>query len=291
MSISASLIQEVRRMTDAPILKCKKALEAANGDKDAAIDLLRKEGAATALKKGSRVACEGVVKAIVKDGMALIMEINCETDFTARNDYFTGFVDVVVDAVFSHQPADLEALSALVLQDEKSVEQMRQELVGRIGENIQVRRFELYRADSQLVSAYQHGQKIGVIVQLSKGSVDAGRDVAMQAAATSPLALNADQIPAAVVEKERALFSEQVKGMDKPQNVIDNIIGGKLNKFLEENTLMGQPFVKDPKVKVRDFLKANDTDVVSFIRYELGEGIEKKTMSFADEVEQARGSV
>lgn len=291
MSISASLIQEVRRITDAPILKCKKALEAAGGDKEAAIDLLRKEGAATAVKKGTRVACEGTVKAIVKDGMALILEVNCETDFTARNEHFTGFVDTVVNAIFAHQPADVAELSAVILQDGKSIESAREELVGRIGENIQVRRFALYRSDSDLVSAYQHGQKIGVIVQLAKGSVEAGRDVAMQAAATSPLALNADQIPADAVEKERLLFAEQVKDMNKPQNVIDNIIAGKLNKFLEENTLMGQPFVKDPKVKVRDFLKSNDTDVTSFIRYELGEGIEKKTVSFADEVEQARGSV
>ncbi len=291
MSISASLIQEVRRITDAPILKCKKALEATAGDKDAAIEILRKEGAATAVKKSSRVACEGVVKAVSRDGMALNIEINCETDFTARNDYFQNFVNTVVDAVFADRPSDVATLSQIKVNDGRSIEELRQELVGRIGENIQIRRFALYHSHSQLVSAYQHGQKIGVIVKLSKGSVDAGRDVAMQAAATSPLALNADQIPAEAIDKERALFAEQVKGMDKPQNVIDSIVSGKLNKFLEENTLLGQPFVKDPKVKVRDFLKAHHTDVESFVRYELGEGIEKKTMSFADEVEQARGSV
>ena len=288
MSIDKSLIQEVRAITDAPILKCKKALEDAGGDKQKAIEILREIGAATAVKKGSRVACEGVVIAEAKDGHAVLLEVNSETDFTAKNEHFKGFVQQVLAAIFAHNPADIDALMALDAGGQ-TLEEVRQALVGRIGENIQVRRFALFTGTA---AAYQHGIKIGVIVHLADGgSVDAGRDAAMQVAATNPLALDADGIPAESIEREKALFASQVKDMNKPANVIENIVKGKMNKFTEENTLLGQAFVKDPKLKVRDYLQQQSTQVLQYTRFELGEGIEKKSVSFADEVEQAKGSV
>jgi elongation factor Ts len=288
MSIDKSLIQEVRAITDAPILKCKKALEDAGGDKQKAIEILREIGAATAVKKGSRVACEGVVIAEAKDGHAVLLEVNSETDFTAKNEHFKGFVQQVLAAIFAHNPADIDALMALDAGGQ-TLEEVRQALVGRIGENIQVRRFALFTGTA---AAYQHGIKIGVIVHLADGgSVDAGRDAAMQVAATNPLALDADGIPAESIEREKALFASQVKDMNKPANVIENIVKGKMNKFTEENTLLGQACVKDPKLKVRDYLQQQSTQVLQYTRFELGEGIEKKSVSFADEVEQAKGSV
>tara|TARA_Y200000002_G_scaffold29403_1_gene21963 strand:- start:4780 stop:5655 length:876 start_codon:yes stop_codon:yes gene_type:complete len=291
MGITKQDIHEIRQITDAPILKCKKALEEAGGDKERAIEILREMGTATAQKKGARVACEGVVAIKMQDQQLIILEVNSETDFAAKNEFFKNFVSQVANTIMDSDVNDVQGLSDIKLETGQTLEATRQELVGKIGENIQVRRFEKMVADEGLLAFYQHGEKIGVIVKLAKGSADIGRDVAMQIAATNPSALNKDQMDPKLIAKEREIFQSQVDGLNKPENVLENIINGKLNKFINENTVLGQAFVKDPKLSVGDYLKQNDTEVESYIRFELGEGIEKKTVSFADEVEQAKGSV
>lgn len=290
MAVTAKDIQIIRQRTNAPLLKCKEALMKADGDHDKALDILREMGAASAVKKGDRMATEGVVKALSSGSKTVILEVNSETDFAAKNEGFIAFVDTVAHCALSQQPESVEALNGLEINGQ-TIEAHRQELVGKIGENIQVRRFDILDAADGTNCIYQHGQKITVVVRLEQGSEEVGRDVAMQVAATNPLALDQAGIPAEKIEKEKAIFEGQIKDMDKPANVLENIIKGKINKFVEENTLLGQVFVKDSKQKVRDYLKANNAVVAEFVRYELGEGMEKKTVSFADEVEQARGSI
>ena len=228
----------------------------------------------------------------MKEQRAEMGELSCEKDFVAKNPEFLKCCDELAGAIIKFPENCLMTdLPKIPLKDGKTVDDVRVELVGKIGENIQVRRFEKIVADEGLLAFYQHGEKIGVIVKLAKGSADIGRDVAMQIAATNPSALNKDQMDPKLIAKEREIFQSQVDGLNKPENVLENIINGKLNKFINENTVLGQAFVKDPKLSVGDYLKQNDTEVESYIRFELGEGIEKKTVSFADEVEQAKGSV
>ena len=284
MAITASLVKELRERTGSGMMECKKALVETDGDIEAAAELMRKSGAAKADKKAGRVAADGAIKVSVSDDgkSAVILEINSETDFVAKDDNFQAFADEVLAAVAQHKPASVEELSALTLASGQSVEEARQALIAKVGENIQVRRFEIVESDASIAS-YLHGARIGVLVDSSADS-DMARDVAMHIAAVNPQFVNQDAIPAEFVEKEKAILIAQAESSGKPPEIIEKMIQGRLNKFLAEVTLMGQPFVKDPDQTVDKLLSAAGAGVSGFVRYEVGEGIEKKVEDFAAEV-------
>ena len=265
-------------------MECKKALVETDGDIDAAAELMRKSGAAKADKKAGRVAADGAVKVSVsEDGKsAVILEINSETDFVAKDDNFQAFADQVLAVVAEQQPDSVEALASLNLASGQSVEEARQALIAKVGENIQVRRFERVTAEGTIAS-YLHGSRIGVLVD-STASSDLARDIAMHVAAVNPQFVDQDAIPAEFVEKEKSILIAQAESSGKPAEIIEKMIQGRLNKFLAEVTLMGQPFVKDPDQKVSKLLSDAGASVSRFIRYEVGEGIEKKVEDFAAEV-------
>lgn len=284
MAITASLVKELRERTGSGMMECKKALVETDGDIEAAAELMRKSGAAKADKKAGRVAADGAIKVSVSDDgkSAVILEINSETDFVAKDDNFQAFADEVLAAVAQHKPASVEELSALTLASGQSVEEARQALIAKVGENIQVRRFEIVESDASIAS-YLHGARIGVLVDSSADS-DMARDVAMHIAAVNPQFVDQDAIPAEFVEKEKAILIAQAESSGKPPEIIEKMIQGRLNKFLAEVTLMGQPFVKDPDQTVDKLLSAAGAGVSGFVRYEVGEGIEKKVEDFAAEV-------
>ncbi len=284
MAISASLVKELRERTGAGMMECKKALVETDGNIEAAAELMRKSGAAKADKKAGRVAADGVIKASVsKDGKkAVILEINSETDFVAKDENFQVFADAVLAAIFEHQPASVEQLSAIGLSDGQTVEEARQALIAKVGENIQVRRFEMVSSDHG-VASYLHGARIGVLVE-SDADAEMARDVAMHVAAANPQFLNTESVPAEFVEKEKGILIAQAEASGKPAEIIEKMIQGRMKKFIGEITLMGQPFVKDPEVSVEKLLASTKAKVSRFIRYEVGEGIEKKVEDFAAEV-------
>ncbi|MCK5902550.1 MAG: elongation factor Ts [Cocleimonas sp.] len=286
MAITAAMVKELRERTGAGMMDCKRVLVETDGDLDAAIDLMRKSGAAKADKKSSRVAADGkVVIAISETGKdAAIVEINCETDFVAKDENFVAFVDAVAARVLADNPADIAALSSLPLDSGESVEEVRTELVAKIGENIQVRRFELIANENAQVYAYSHGVRIAVAVALIGGDKALGKDIAMHIAASRPLCIAASDVPAENLEKEKEILTAQAEGSGKPANIIEKMVEGRLRKYLSEITLLGQDFVKNPDVTIETLLKNGDAEVVSFIRYEVGEGIEKKQEDFAAEV-------
>jgi len=296
MSVTAEAVRQLRERTAAGMMECKRALVETNGDLDAAAELMRKQGLAKADKKASRVAAEGViVTAQSADGKAAVMvEINCETDFVARGDDFTGFAAVVGQATLDSKAADVEAVLAAKTPSGDSVDDLRRALIAKIGENISVRRF--VRVESAgILGSYLHGSRIGTLVALEGGDAALARDLAMHVAASSPRYLLAADVPAEDVAKERAirvdisLNDEKNKG--KPEQVLAKIVDGGMNKWLNEITLMGQPFVKDDKLSIEKLLKAADAKVTRFERLEVGAGIEKKQDDFVAEVmAQAKGS-
>lgn len=287
MAITAAMVKELRERTSVGMMECKKALVETNGDMDAAVDLLRKAGAAKADKKAGRVAAEGNI-AIARLGNAMVViEVNCETDFAAKNEDFTTFVDAVAARVLSDRPADVAALNALPLLDGgSSIEDSLKNLIGKIGENMTVRRFQVTEGDT--LGSYLHkvgpSARIGVIVEMQGGDETLARDIAMHIAASKPQFLDQDQVDPAVLEKEKQILTEQAADSGKPAEIIEKMVMGRVNKFLKEITLLGQPFIKDPDTTVEKLLKANNASVSSFVRFELGEGIEKKEENFADEV-------
>jgi len=265
-------------------MECKKALVEADGDIEAAAEIMRKSGAAKADKKAGRVAADGAIKAWVsEDGKsAVILEINSETDFVAKDDNFQAFADQVLATVAAHRPQSVEALSAMSLDNGQTVEEARQALIAKVGENIQVRRFETIETDAS-IACYLHGARIGVLVD-SSADDELARDIAMHIAAVNPQFVDRDAIPAEFVEKEKAILIAQAESSGKPPEIIEKMIQGRLNKFLAEVTLMGQPFVKDPDRTVAELMSDAGAEVGGFIRYEVGEGIEKKVEDFAAEV-------
>lgn len=293
MTITAAMVKELRERTGAGMMECKKALVETAGDIDAAAESLRKKGAAAADKKSSRIAAEGiiVIKQAADSKSASIVEVNCETDFVAKDASFAEFASKVADLVLADAPADVGALSSLDIGNGKSVEQARTELIGKIGENVSIRRFRLARAgDGESISGYLHGNRIGVLVNVS-GDPAVGRDVAMHIAASKPLSLSADDLSSDLIDKEKEIFKAQAESSGKPSEIVEKMINGRVNKFLKENTLMGQPFVKDPDLTVEKYLSSNNSSVSSMIRFEVGEGIEKKQDDFAAEVmAQAKGA-
>ena len=283
MSISASMVKELRERTGAGMMECKKALVETGGNMENAIEALRKSGQAKADKKSSRIAADGRIAVAVDGNKAAIAEINSETDFVAKDENFVGFIDAVVGAALTSSVDDVDALSAITLPDGRTVEAARTDLVTKVGENISVRRFTRVEATDHLGN-YTHGARIGTLVSMSGGSAELARDVAMHIAATNPVCVDEDGVPADALERERRIFVEQAAASGKPPEIVEKMVTGRVAKFLKEITLLGQPFVKDPDVSVGQLLKSADATVNSFVRYEVGEGIEKKQENFAEEV-------
>ena len=284
--ITAALVKELRERTGAGMMDCKKALSAVEGDMDKAIDFLREKGLAAAAKKAGRIAAEGVVGSFISaDGkIGAVVEVNCETDFVAKTDNFKALVEKIAAHIVATKPADLEALMASEL-DGQTVEALVTASVAKIGEKISVRRFALYEAPEGVVAAYIHGGgKIGVLVEFKGGNAELGKDVAMHIAAANPAYLDRTQVPAAELEHEKEVLSEQAKNEGKPEKIIEKMVLGRINKYYKEVCLIDQEFVKDPDQSVGKLLKANDAEVLAFTRFQLGEGIEKKQEDFAAEV-------
>ncbi len=292
MAITAALVKELRERTGAGMMECKKMLVETDGDIEAAIEKMRKSGAAKADKKAGRVAAEGTI-ALAKsddDKRAVLVEVNCETDFVAKGDDFKAFAADVANAALNSAVADMEALAAVELPGGASVEDTRRELVAKIGENITVRRFDRVETDG-VVGAYLHGSRIGVLVELKGGDATLAKDVAMHVAASKPECVSEEQVPAEVIEKEKEIFSAQAAESGKPAEIIEKMVNGRIAKFLKEITLVGQPFVKDPDQTVGKLLDSKGAEVVRFARLEVGEGIEKKEEDFVAEVmAQAKGA-
>lgn len=288
MAITAAMVKELREITSAGMMDCKKALSETDGDMDAAIEFLRKKGMAGADKKAGRVAAEGVIAIALSDDKkkAAIAEVNCETDFVAKGDEFKEFADEIAAIALANNTADIEAVMGMAMASGKTVDERRRELIAKIGENMGVRRIELVETNGQ-IDKYQHGEKIGVVVAMEGGDDTLIRDVAMHVAAVKPQAISSDDLDAEVVEKERKFQIEQAQSSGKPMEIIEKMIEGRMRKFVGEITLLGQSFVKDPDQTVEKLLKANDATVTSFIRLEVGEGIEIEETNFADEVAAA----
>jgi elongation factor Ts len=283
MSISASMVKELRERTGAGMMDCKKALVEANGDAEVAAENLRKSGAAKADKKSGRIAAEGRVVISADGNSAVIVEVNSETDFAAKDDNFVAFVESVAVAALATSATDVAGLAEESLADGRSVETARTELVAKIGENVSVRRFAGVAADGP-IGAYTHGAIIGAVVTLEGGDEALARDIAMHVAATNPSCIDESGVPAEVLEREHRILTEQAQDSGKPADIIEKMVSGRVAKFLKEITLLGQPFVKDPDISVGKLLKAANASVTSFVRFEVGEGIEKKQENFADEV-------
>ncbi|HAZ7571886.1 translation elongation factor Ts [Legionella sp. PATHC032] len=284
-TISAALVMQLRERTGAGMMECKKFLIATNGDIEQAIIEMRKAGQAKADKKADRVAAEGiiVIARSSDERTAVMLEINSETDFVARDENFTNFANTVADVALTNLPKNIEDLSSQVLPSGITVEQARQELVAKIGENIKLRRLERMHCDG-VIGYYLHGSRIGVMVALKNGSEALAKDIAMHVAASKPMVVSREQVPAEAIENEREIFTAQAKESGKPQEIIDKMIDGRINKFIDEVSLLGQPYVKDPNIKVGQLLKEKNAEVLSFVRYEVGEGIEKKEDNFVEEV-------
>lgn len=284
MSITATQVKELRERTGAGMMECKKALVETGGDMEAAVDAMRKSGLAKADKRAGRVAAEGaiVVRQSADNQFAAILEINCETDFVSGGDDFRGFVDAVADAVLVGKPDSMDALMALSAGNQ-SVEEARRGLVARIGENVQLRRFELIESAGVLAS-YLHGIRIGVVVSAEGGDIDLARDIAMHVAALSPQCVSEADVPAKTLAREREILAAQARTEGKPEEIVEKMVAGRMRKFLAEITLTGQPFVKDPDLTVGKLLKQNNATVARFVRFEVGEGIDKAEENFADEV-------
>jgi elongation factor Ts len=283
-TISANAVKDLREKTGVGMMEAKKALEEAGGDFEKAVDVLRKKGLSAAAKKAERVAAEGMIaSSIQKSGKAgVLIEVNSETDFVSKNEEFQRFARGLAEIVAGKDPADVAALSQMPI-DGGSVEARRQALVQKIGENIAVRRFIRYETDGNL-AIYLHGSRIGVMVDYTGGDEQLGKDLAMHIAAVNPSCLSRETVPAEALERERAIYEAQAKETGKPANVISKIVDGKMEKFYGDACLLEQVFIKDPdgKLKVKNILKG--AVIRRFVRYQLGEGIEKKKASFADEV-------
>jgi elongation factor Ts len=294
--ITAALVKELRERTGSGMMECKKALQETGGDIEAAVELMRKAGQAKADKKASRVAAEGLIAIKQAPGAVAMVEINCETDFVTKNDDFRAFVDAVAQTALEHVSSDLDDFLNTAMSNAQSVEQNRRECIAKIGENINVRRCARLASAEGVLGSYLHGSRIGVLVELQGGDANLAKDIAMHIAASRPLCISPDQVSADLIAKEKEIYAAQAveEAKDKPAHVIDKIVAkiveGKLRKYLEAVTLLGQAFVKNPDQSVSELLQSAKASVVRFERFELGEGIEKKSGNFADEVmAQVRG--
>ncbi len=289
MTISAALVKELRERTGLGMMDCKKALVESNGDIELAVENLRKSGQAKAAKKAGRTAAEGTIRIVVSgDGKkAGMIEVNCETDFVGRGEGLQGFADAVLKTAFEAGQSDVAVLAEMTLAGSSvKVEEKRLTLVQEIGENIQLRRVVLLEAPEGVVGQYVHGGKIGVLVALKGGNAELAKDVAMHVAghAPAPIVVNPDQVPEETVAKEKEIFIAQAKDSGKPDDIIEKMVLGRVKKFLSEVSLVEQAFVKDPDTKVGDLVKKAGAQVQAFVRFEVGEGIEKEQVDFAQEV-------
>jgi elongation factor Ts len=287
MSISAQQVKELRERTGLGMMECKSALTEARGDMDAATELLRKKAGSKVEKKAGRTAAEGAIGMYVSPDrkLAAIVEVNTETDFVAKGDDFIAYATAVAECVATNKPAGVDALYALpIKKGGASVAQAREGLVMKLGENIGVRRFTRYQSHNGTLGGYVHGRRIGVLVELEGGNESLAKDLAMHVAASRPEYVSKEQVPADVIAKEKEIFAEQAKASGKPANIVEKMVEGRVNRFLNEITLLGQPFVKDPDTMVEKLLQGNNAKVIRFVRYEVGEGIEKKSADLAAEV-------
>ncbi len=287
MQITASMVKELRERTGSGMMECKKALQEADGDIDVAIENMRKSGMAKADKKSGRVAAEGrVVIKISDDGKsAAVVEVNCETDFVSGGDDFLSFVDAIAATALKNKPADIAALSEMTLEgSSETIEEARKEKIAKVGENMQLRRFELLETTTGTFGSYLHGTRMGVLVEMENGNDELIKDVAMHIAASNPLCVSEAEVPADVLEKEKEILRAQALESGKPADIVEKMLTGRIRKYLAEITLLGQSFVKDPDKTVETLLSDAGATVNRFVRYEVGEGIEKKQENFADEV-------
>jgi elongation factor Ts len=281
-AITAAMVGALRAKTDAPMMECKKALTEAEGNMDRAEEILRVKLGSKASKAASRITAEGVVATYISGGVGALIEVNCETDFVTKNDDFIALANTCAKLVAEHNPADVAALLALPL-DGKTVEEVRAALIGKIGENMSVRRFVRFETGSKLTS-YLHGTRIGVVVEFDAADEQVGKDVAMHIAAMKPVSLSAEQVPADLIEKERSVASQKAAESGKPADIVAKMVDGSIQKFLKEVSLLNQAFVKNDKQTVEQMLKANAASVKAFTMFVVGEGIEKKQDDFAAEV-------
>lgn len=280
--VTAAMVGELRAKTDAPMMECKKALTEAEGDMERAEEILRVKLGSKASKASSRVTAEGVIAAYISGGVGALVEVNCETDFVTKNDDFIALVNTCAKLIAEKNPADVAALSALPL-DGKTVDEVRAALVGKIGENMAIRRFTRFQTNAKLTS-YLHGTRIGVMVEYEGDNEQVGKDVAMHIAAMKPVSLSLDQVPANLIEKERSIASQKAAESGKPADIVARMVEGSVQKYLKEVSLFNQSFVKNDKQTVEQMLKAASTQVKAFTLYVVGEGIEKRQDDFAAEV-------
>jgi elongation factor Ts len=283
MSITASMVKELRERTGAGMMECKKALVETSGDLDAAAEHLRKSGQAKADKKAGRVAADGRIVVASEGNRAVIVEVNSETDFVAKDENFMSFTNAVAAAALATGTTDVEALAAETLADGRTVEVARTELISKVGEKIAVRRIAFVESASVLAS-YTHGARIGAVVAMDGGDEALARDIAMHVAAINPSCIDESGVPAETLANEKRILTEQAQDSGKPAEIVEKMVLGRINKFLKEITLLGQPFVKDSDVSVGKLLESAGATVTAFVRFEVGEGIEKKQENLADEV-------
>jgi len=291
MSVSAAMVKELRERTGSGMMECRKALRESDGDMDLAIENMRKAGLAKADKKSSRIAAEGRIAVAQSEDTknAVIIDVNCETDFVAKGNTFKEFANAIAAAILASDVSTVEQASELTLADGKTIDETRRGLISTLGENITLRRFQRVATDGG-TGFYLHGEKIGVLVDLAKADAELAKDVAMHIAASKPQCVAEADVAAETIEKEKAIFVAQAEESGKPANIIEKMIGGRIRKFLAEITLEGQAFIKDDKVTVGKLVSGNDNKVLSFIHLEVGEGIEKEEGDFAAEVmAQIRG--
>lgn len=294
MAITAALVKELRERTGAGMMECKKALTENGGDIEAAIEAMRKSGQAKAAKKAGRIAAEGVVVVrIAADGKrGVVLEVNSETDFVAKDAGFQAFAEGAAEQALATDVADVAGLAEQPMPGTNgTVDQAREALIAKIGENIQLRRLVRFDRVAGVLCAYRHGVRIGVVVELEGGDEQLGKDLAMHVAASNPLCVDASEVPPEALAKEKDIFRAQALQSGKPAAIVEKMIDGRVRKYLEEVTLLGQPFVKDPEQTVEKLLKQAGAKVLRFSRIEVGEGIEKRDENFADEVmAQVRGA-
>ncbi|VAW48773.1 Translation elongation factor Ts [hydrothermal vent metagenome] len=292
MAITASMVKELRQATGAGMMDCKKALSETDGDMDAAVEFLRKKGMAGADKKAGRVAAEGVIAIAISDDKktGVLAEVNCETDFVAKGDEFKAFANEIAALALVADTLNVEEVMALTMASGKTVDITRREMISRIGENMALRFVQKIESNG-LIGQYQHGEKIGVAVALEGGDDALARDIAMHIAAVNPSAITADEVDQEMLAKERKFQIEQAQESGKPAEIIEKMIDGRMRKFLQEITLVGQAFVKNPDVTIEKLLKENGATVTAFIRLEVGAGIEIEETDFAEEVALAAKAV
>ena len=280
--INAQLVKELRSRTGAGMMECKKALVDTDGNIEKAIEKMRKSGTAKADKKSTRITAEGKVIIAHSSNKAVIVEINSETDFVARDENFQRFASLVGNVLLNSNSEKIADVLKLTLPSGENIEDARKNLISKIGENIKIRRFFILKGNR--IGTYNHGGKIGVIVIMDGGSEEFAKDIAMHIAASKPMVISPDQVPQQIIDKEMEIFKAQAYESRKPANIIEKMIAGRVRKFLDEQSLVGQPFVKNPDQKIQQLLKDNNASVTNFVRFEVGEGIEREEIDFADEV-------